>query len=231
MKWFRLLLAISLLMGMLLCVSPVAQADDGDEGGLDVDIAVVGDYSDVGVDVVGEGALVTVNTTGTEVYLNGQNINEPTVINHTRTRTIDRRARQQLTILNTELEGTQENLNLAIEGLAKLIIQVQDQDSFNTYVLQGLDENTMRLDEIDGEISSLHSQFSYLNVRLGDLEDKHNALATDIEAEQAAILEKFDQIEMDYHRKLLIMAGVFLAVVLGLGIGLTRRIRHLRKMY
>lgn len=230
-KWLRIILPIFLIMGMLLCINSVAYADPGDEDSdLKVDITVSGDNADVGVDLHGDDntASVTFYSENPTVLINGQAINKPTVIHHTRT--IDKRARQQLTILNTNLEQTAAMLNVTMDGLAKVIIKVQDQDSFNTYVLQGLDEHTMRLDEIDGEISSLHHQFSYLNVRLGDLEGRHNALATDVEEGQAAMLERLDKMELDYHRKLLIMAGVFLAVVLGLGLGLTRRIRRLRKM-
>ena len=224
MKWLRILLPIFLILGMLLCISPVAHADDGDDdGGLNVDITVTGDNPDVNVDVPGQDAKVTVNTGGTEVYLNGQNINEPTVIHSTSIRTLDKTARQLISELDALLGEYGAGLNLTANGLAKLIILVQGQDSALSDMSQDLDEYTARLDDVaDGQVAGLNDQFSYLSGRIWDLESRHNALATEVEDEQAAMLEKLDRMELDYTRKLLIMAGVFLAVVLGLGIGLTR---------
>lgn len=239
MKWFRILLPILLIVGMLLCISPVAYAADppDDEGGLNVDITVVGDNPDVDIDVQGEDAVVNLDTSGTEIYLSGQNINEPTVIRKTKYYPgVDKSARQQIDTLNAILQEHGGRLSLTMDGLAKLIIKVQEQDSALIYIFEGLDEHTARLDDIDGKVSGLNGQVSYLNgqvsdlnIRIWDLESRHNALATDVEEGQAAMLERLDKMELDYNRKLLIMAGVFLAVVLGLGIGLTRRIRRLRK--
>ena len=215
MKWLRIILPILLIVGMLLCINSVAYAaDPPDDGGLDVDIVIVGDDADVELGIDGDNP---------DVYLNGQNINEPTVIRHTSTRTVDKNARQLISELDALLGEYGGGLNLTANGLAKVIIQVQGQDSALSAMSQDLDEYTARLDDLaDGQVAGLNDQFSYLSGRIWDLESRHNALATEVEDEQAAMLEKLDKMELDYNRKLLIMAGVFLAVVLGLGIGLTR---------
>jgi len=235
MKWFRVLIAIFLLAGMLLCINSVAYADDppDDDSNLKVDITVVGDNADVNVDVPGQDSKVTVNTGGTEIYLNGQNINEPTVINRTTTsiRTIDKTARQLVNELDLLLKEYGSALNLTANGLAKVIIQVQGQESTLNDMSQILDENTARLDDlVDGQVAGLNDQFSDLSGRIYDLERENNALATEVEEERAAMQERLDKMELDYNKKLVIMGGVFFLVILGLGMGLTRRIHRIRKM-
>jgi len=235
MKWFRVLIAIFLLAGMLLCINSVAYADDppDDDSNLKVDITVVGDNADVNVDVPGQDSKVTVNTGGTEIYLNGQNINEPTVINRTTTsiRTIDKTARQLVNELDLLLKEYGSALNLTANGLAKVIIQVQGQESTLNDMSQILDENTARLDDlVDGQVAGLNDQFSDLSGRIYDLERENNALATEVEEERAAMQERLDKMELDYNKKLVIMGVVFSFVLLGLGMGLTRRIHRIRKM-
>ena len=67
MKGLRALLVVLLTASFLLLTCP-AYADDGK---LEVEIAIIGDDADVGVDIHGNDA---------EVRINGQNLAEPTVI-------------------------------------------------------------------------------------------------------------------------------------------------------
>ena len=107
-KRCSLVLVVSLLATMLLGVYPVS-ADEG----MDVDITIVGNDSDVDVDVVGDNPNININ---------GQNINEPTVI-RMEDSGADRWARRQLrkSVLPW-MEETQNRLSLTMDGLAKLIV-------------------------------------------------------------------------------------------------------------
>lgn len=69
----RIGLAILLAMVMCFSISPVVLADDGDDGGLDVDIGIVGDSPDVGIGIIGDNADVGIGIVGdnANVSVNG----------------------------------------------------------------------------------------------------------------------------------------------------------------
>ena len=210
MKWFRLMLPIFLIVGMLLCPI-VAYADDGEESGLDVDITVVGDNPDVTVDVLGENAEVTVNTTGTEVWINDQNLNEPTVIYQggggVSGSWVKSKINQIVEPLYSFAGEAQAKISLVADGLAKVILLAQDNES-------ELETQTSLVDTHDNRLTSLESETANLGERVDA-----------VEAQDAAIRARVNYLTAYYNRMLAIIIGAFSVVVIGLGAGLflTRR--------
>ncbi len=230
MKWLRILLPIFLILGMLLCAG-VAYADDGDEGdneeesGLNVDVTVIGDNPDVNIDIIGEDAEVTVNTTGTDIYLNGQNINEPTVIhkdNGVSGGWVKKRINQAVGPIYSWAEETGARLSLTMDGLAKIIMAVKDQDS-------QLGETSAEVDELYTGLDDLYTRLEGIDGDVAALEGEHDALVDEVRANHQALLFEMELMEWEYNRNLVIMAGAFLLVVMGLGIGFGVSIYQLRK--
>ena len=127
MKWLiRSLLVAFLIVGMLLSSGSVVYADDGEEDEEDPE-----DGLKVDIEVVGENAVITLSTTGTEIYLSGQNINEPTVIRKTRTKEYfiensydDAVLKENISNIETFLEEAGVKLDMTGNGLAKVILVI-----------------------------------------------------------------------------------------------------------
>lgn len=189
MKWFRLLLIISLLAGMLLCPG-VIYADGGDDdsgssedstvegSGLVVGIGIVGDNPEVNIGVDGDDAEINVGVgskdtkvnlltgEGSEinmgvgqesiVYVNGQDVNQPTVIhNHSGESgasiyQVYRAIQKRLEPLYFWMEDRDEAIGLTMDGLAKVILTINGQDSV-------LNEQSSRLDVQEEEIAALQN--------------------------------------------------------------------------
>lgn len=219
MKWLRIILPIFFLVGMLLGVSSVAYADDPPDGdpGIEVDITVMGDNPDVNVDVLGEDSEVTVNTTGTEVWINGQNLNDPTAVYNIQGGGsavdggwVKKKIGQAVGPLYSWIEESGAKLGLAIDGLAKVILLAQNNES-------ELETQTSLVDTHDNRLTSLESE----SVNLGEQVDA-------LEAQDAAIRARVNYLTAYYNRILAIIIGAFSLVVIGLGAGLflTRRRIH-----
>lgn len=219
MRCLGLMLAIFLLMGMFLGISSPAYADDGDEdSGLDVDIVIVGDNADVEVDVIGEDSEVTVNTTGTEIWINGQNINEPTVIirkgdSGTSKGWIRKRINQAVGPLYSWFDDAGAVISLTADGLAKVILTIQDQDS-------QLGETSTSIGEIIAELEAQNTQLSGHEDRLTGLDEKVKSLELQDENTQAFVRDYANYLRADYDRKLMAIVILFSVVAIGLVIGL-----------
>lgn len=204
MKWLSILLATFLLGGMLLGAT-VAYADDGDEGpGLDVDITVVGDNADVGVDLYGDGNTAEVNfhSENPTVWINGQNINEPTVIHQgggVSGSWVKKRINQVIEPLYSFAGEAQAKISLFADGLAKVILK--------TY---GYDDD---LSDISGDLARHDEELDIQKARLASLEAREAG-------HYAALLSYATALQQDYNRKLAILIGAFSLVVIGLGAGL-----------
>ena len=219
----RIGLVVILMAAMLLYVTPL-YADPGDESpadppsgedppedpGLNVDIAIVGDNPDVNIDIFGEDAEVTVNTTGTDIYLNGQNINEPTVIHEgggVSGGWVKSKINQIVEPLYSFAGEAQAKISLFADGLAKVILLAQGNESELEASFSQLGDHSERLTTLESETASLGEQVDAL------------------EAQDAAITARVNYLTAYYNRILLIIIGAFSVVVIGLGVSLylTRR--------
>ena len=194
MKWLRIILPIFLIMGMLLGISSVAYADDP---GLDVDIDILGDNPDVGVDIYGDNA---------EVWINGQNLNEPTAIYNIQGGSpgvdyswVNQRISDAIAPFQSWVEGRVAGLDLTMEGLAKVILLAQSNES------------------ILGTLVSLSDEYGN---RLTDLESETAYLGKRADALDAKITAEVNHLTDSFNRTLAIIIGAFSLVVIGLVTGL-----------
>lgn len=219
MRYLGLMLAILLLIVTLLGVSSSVHADDGDEdSGLDVDIVVVGDDADVEVDVIGDDSEVTVNTTGTEIWINGQNLNEPTVIRQggnggASKGWVRKRIDQAVGSLYSWAGDAQSRISLTADGLAKVIMTIGDQDT-------QLDETSTEIGELYAELEAQTAQLNAHEDRLTSLDEKVKTLDAQDAIIQAYVKDYANYLRADYDRKLMAIVATFSAVVVGLAIGL-----------
>ncbi|MBA7681102.1 hypothetical protein ES703_89430 [subsurface metagenome] len=192
MKWFRIILPIFLSVGMILCIGSVAYADPD----LDVDIDIVGDDADVGVDIYGDNA---------EVWINGQNLNEPTAVYNilggggVDGGWVNRRISEALAPLQFLAEGQVAGLNLTAEGLAKVIVLAQSNESMLGTLVFLFDEHGNRLTDLES-----------LTAYLGEQAD----------ALDAQITAEINHLTDSHNRTLAIIIGAFSLVVIGLAAGL-----------
>jgi len=219
MRYLGLMLAILLLIVTLLGVSSPVHADDEDgDSGLDVDIVVVGDDADVDVDLYGNDNTANVNfhSENPSVYINGQNINEPTVIVRSSGPSkgwIMKRIDQAVSSLYDWAGETGQVLSLTMDGLAKVILTVEEQDS--------------QLSEASSDTDELRAGLEAQIARLDNHENRLYGLDAQVEAHVAedAILQAYvkdyaNYLRADYDRKLMAIVATFSAVVVGLAIGL-----------
>lgn len=196
MKWLRIILPIFFSVGLILCIGSVAYADPG----LDVDIDIVGDDADVGVDIYGDNA---------EVWINGQNLNEPTAVYNIQGGStgfdsgwgtwVNRRISDSLAPLQFWAEGQTAGLNLTAEGLAKLILLVQEHSS---------------------EISTLGESFNSQGRVASILESASDQRMRALEEQQAQLMAELNQLTDSHNRTLAIIIGAFSLVVIALAAGL-----------
>jgi hypothetical protein len=230
MKWLRIILPIFLLVGMLLCINSVAYADPGDEqpegdpgdggnpgdgSGLNVNVTVVGDNPNVNMDVLGENSEVTVNTTGTEVWINGQNLNEPTAVYNNSYSSASAMGVRRVVkdVMFPYMDDIWSRLNLTADGLAKVIQLAQHNES-------ELDSQISLVDTHDDKLTNLGSETTSLGERVAALEARDAALEAQDAAIQAQITANVNYLIASYNRLLLIIIGAFSLVVIGLGAGL-----------
>ena len=196
MKWLRIILPIFFSVGLILCIGSVAYADPG----VDVDIVIVGDDPDVGVDIYGDNA---------EVWINGQSLNEPTAVYNIQGGNsgfdsgwgawVNRRISDSLAPLQFWAEGQTAGLNLTAEGLAKLILLVQEHSS---------------------EISTLGESFNSQGRVASILESASDQRMRDLEEQQAQLTAEINLLTDSHNRTLAIIIGAFSLVVIALAAGL-----------
>ena len=199
MKWLRIILPIFLSVGMILCIGSVAYAADPPDPGLDVDIVVVGDNPDVGVDIYGDNA---------EVWINGQNLNNPTAVYNViggggfDNGWVNQRISDSLAPLESWAEGQAAELNLTMDGLAKLILLVQEHSSEIGTLAESLDSQghvaSIKESASDQRIRTLESQQAQITAEINHLTDSDNRT----------------------NRTLAIIIGAFSLVVISLATGL-----------
>jgi len=182
----RIGLTLFLIMALFLAVSPAVHAgggeentedvagDTGDPGnpggddppGLDVDIGIVGDNPDVDIGIEGNNAEVNVGVSGdnSEVYINGQNLNEPTVIHQATvinqegggvdSSWVKKKINEVLNPIYLWMEESGAKLGLTMDGLAKMILLIGEPNPPST-IADTLNDHTSRLNNSDAEILRL----------------------------------------------------------------------------
>lgn len=179
-----------LLMLFLLCsVNLVAYAETGEgndneaasqsseeEGSLNVNVGVIGDNPDVSVSIEGDNPNVNIGTNGEnpEIYVNGTNINTPTVVNeyhsHSNSYTtvvegvslseVDSEINKSLSPLSARTGEVEKNLNLAIDGLAKVIQMIGDPNQLDSNVVS-------TLNGISGDLSGIKTEITSIKENIG----------------------------------------------------------------
>jgi len=166
MKW-RLLLIVSLLAAMLLCSNAIAYADEGEDSDLTVGIGVVGDDVEVNVGVDANNVEVNmgINSGNADIYLDGRNVNEPTVIHHTTVQSggigwgeLNGRIRKVMTPVYEWMTGKDAAVGLTMNGLAKVIIETKSQDSaidvMSTDIAKNSEDITRNYEELDNRLET-----------------------------------------------------------------------------
>lgn len=208
MKWLRRLLPVFLAIVLLLSIGSVVYADDKEDG-LNVDIAILGDSPDVEVDIYGDDA---------EVWINGRNLNEPTVIiqnsgsRGTSKGWILKRIDQAVGSLYTWAGETKYMLGLTMDGLAKVIITVEAQDS-------QLDVASSDVDELRADLDTQTTQLGNHETRLFYLDAQVEALVSEDAILQAYVTDYANYLQADYDRKLMTIVTIFSVMVVGLAVG------------
>jgi len=212
MKWLGRLLPILLLVALLVPATAVL----AEEGGLDVDIVVIGDDADVGVDIHGDDA---------EVWINGQNLAEPTVI-----RIVDRRGASKKWVskqldqvigpLYSWVDTLLPQVALTVDGLAKVIILAQSTESeleilasYSREYGEILDWHSGRLDNQDNSLADLRTEIRELDAKISLLSSQ-NRLMVKTTATSLEVLRA------EYYGNFLILLVGFSVIVLALWVGL-----------
>ena len=218
MKWIRLLLPVILVISILLSTG-IVYAGEEEDSGLDVDITVVGDDADVGVDIIGDNA---------EVWINGQNLNEPTVIRKSSGPSkgwIMKRINQAVSSLYAWAGDSEVRLSLVTDGLAKVILIVKDQDT-------QLGEASNDASELRAGLEAQLTQLDNHENRLSGLDAQVEALIAEDAILQAYITDYANYLQADYDRKLMVIIVIFSVIVvcmaIGLGVGFGMSIHRLR---
>lgn len=216
MKWIRLLLPVILVVSILLSAG-VVYADD-EESGLDVDITVIGNDADVEVDLYGDDntANVTFHSENPTVLINGQDINEPTVIVRSSGPSkgwIMKRIDQAVSSLYDWANETGQVLTMTMDGLAKVILTVEDQDSQLDVASNDASELRTRLETQAAQLDNHESRLSGLDAQVEALIAKDAIL-------QAYVKDYANYLQAEYDRKLMVIIVVFSVMVVGLAVGL-----------
>lgn len=237
-------LALFLTVALFLCASPAVYADDGDEGGMNVDVAVVGDNSKVGLTVegnntntgvalIGEDTYLGVNANGNhQVYLNGRDVTKPIIIeDRTPTVIVDKWSEWRIKeVIFPWMERTAGALDMTMEGLSKLILLATDSHTGNIALSYQIADTSGNVKAINTDIGTVNTRLEGIDAGVLSLNNQHNALATETRANYQMMLERLDKIEADYNTKLVIMLAVLLSLITALGAGLAASIRRLRKV-
>jgi len=230
-------LVLMLMAAMLLGASSVAYADEPPPAdpppaeppppdpppGLTVDVKVVGNNADVGLDLYGDDNTAEVNfhSENPTVLINGTNINDPiAVYNVSNTTAVSNMGVRRLVkdVMFPYMSDTWDRLNLTADGLAKVILLAVNNES-------ELETQTSLVNTHDSTLASLESETASLGGRVDALEAQGAALAAQDAAIQARITAQVSYVIDSYNRILAIIIGAFSVVVIGLGVGLwlTRR--------
>lgn len=231
MKLLRLASTVLLMVVMFLCVSPIAHAEGdnppdvedplpeeaGDNPGpsIVVDILVDGDSPEVNIGVVGDNPDVNLGIGGDNpnVFVNGQNLNNPTAIynitnNNSGGGSDGTFYLNKIKKLREDLTQTNLHLDLAAEGLAKLIMKSYGHDDSLMGISWTITDNTEDITEL---LVLLESQ--ELKLRAGAGADYE--LLTQLETLQQQVSYQNEQIE--YLETYVATLNLWLWVALGLG--------------
>ena len=179
----KLYFTLAIVPILSLCICSPAFAGDGDEG-MEVNIGISGD-SEVTVNT-GDDSEVGVNTgANNNVYLNGQDINEPTVINHYQSvgTNYNMSYSRRLTKLEYWESNTQGTVQIIADGLAKLIIDYE----------QGKIDPA----ELDAQLTALETTISTLDAKSGLLKTDINTELSSQRTEYLAMIDNLNA-QVDY---------------------------------
>lgn len=212
MKWFRIILATFLLVGMLLSISSVAYADDGDN-----DSSIV--------------VEITIDGENPEVWINGQNLNEPTVIHQgggASSAWVRDRINQALSPLYSWMDEYGVKTELSAAGLAKVILLVQENESqqfllFDKYgnrltdLESNLEERIKTLEAQDAAIEAQQlARDNYLTAYYDRMEERIKTIEAQRLARDNYLTAYYNSLTAYYNRMLVIVIGAFTLVVIGL---------------
>lgn len=226
-RLIRISLAMFLMVGMLLSAG-IAYADDDEDGGVTVQVTVVGNDADVGVDLHGDDntANVTFHSENPTVLINGHDISRPTVIYNdgggVGSTWVKKRIDLAVTPLYSWVEEQSATLDLTMDGLAKAILTIQAQDS-------QLGETSADIYDIFAGLDGLYNKMADIDVDLSVLDSQHRILVDEVRANHQALLLEMELMESEYSKNLLIMSGAFLLLAMCLSLGFGMSIRRLRK--
>lgn len=224
MKWFRLLLIISLLAGMLLCPG-VIYADGGDDdsgssedstvegSGLVVGIGIVGDNPEVNIGVDGDDAEINVGVGSKDTKVNlltgeGSEINmgvgQESIVyvngHNINTYSTSGDGQEHFDWKSRKLiKDLGVKVDIMANGLAKVILETVWQDSTITSVAVGMSEHSSELKELEDTALSLSGDLSALEESLG-------SEITMLQAKQLAL-------QSDFYFKLKLLLGVIGALI------------------
>ncbi len=190
MKWLRIISAAFLVVGILLCISSVAYAADPPDPGLDVDIAVVGDNPKVDMGIYGNNP---------QVWINGHNLNDPFAVYNVLAGADTGWVNQRIAPLESWISEYGDTVDLTVEGLARVILLVQEHSSEISTLAELLDSQ--------GHVASI-------------MESASEQRISTLESQQAQITADVNHLTDSYNRKLAIIIGAFSLVVSGLAAGL-----------
>ena len=239
MKWLRIILPIFLIMGMLFCINSVAYADPGDappegdpgdggnpgDGSGYVNVTVVGNNSEVGVDLYGDDNTANVNfhSENPSVNINGRNLNDPIAVynvSNTYAGASNMGVRRVVKdVMFPYMQETWDRLNLTADGLAKVIKLAQSNESD----IANIDSQISN--SISDRLNDQGERLTALELEAASQAGQIETLKAQDEAIKAYIVAVEDYLRADYNRKLITIIGAFSVVVIGLAIGLylTRR--------
>lgn len=229
MKWFRIFLATFLAVVAFLGVNFTAYANDPPESSLKVEITIDGDNSDVRVGIGGSNP---------EVWINGQNLNDPSIIYHesgANESWVKGQINEAIAALYPLIEEQAARLGLTAEGLAKVIITIQGYNS-QFASASSVDRIYSRLagvnsilGDLDIQIEGNDDRLESVDSLLSSLEETQDTFTNEMDTNYQALASEIEQVEREYNMLLAIASGVSLLVITGLGIGFGISLHHLGK--
>lgn len=238
MKLLRIMLATFLVVGMLLGASSIAYAEEpqdpppdppqGDppppDPSIQVDILVEGENPEVNVGVAGDNPDLNIGIGGDNpnVNINGQNLNEPTAVYNVTYgggggvdgSWVKKKIGQAVNPLYSWMDEYGAKMELAANGLAKVIFLAQDNES-------KVETQISLTDEYGNRLTELESDSAYLGKRVKTLEAQDEVI-------KAYVVARDNYLRAYYSRILVTIVVLFSVIVLGLAAGLGvlwRRIR------
>jgi len=177
MKWLKIVFAAFLVVGIFLCISSVAYAADPPGPGLDVDIVVAGDNPNVDLDIFGDNP---------QVWINGHNLNDPVAVYTIRggggvdIGWVNQRIGEELAPFQSWVSEYGDTVELTVEGLARVILLVQEHSSEISTLAESLDSQghvaSLMESASEQRMSTLESQQAQITAEVNDLRDAHNRI-------------------------------------------------------